>query len=139
MSRTRFPEHGRFPGSLSPVRTRHFRVFVVAAALVFGVFQLPSATAASDTTPPSVPTGLAVSSSTQSSITLGWTASTDNVAVGPVVVAQRCLEGDEREHELRVHGARLWDVVHAYRGGLRHELEPVGAGSADCEYERVPW
>jgi chitodextrinase len=34
-----------------------------------------------DTTAPSTPTGLAKSSSTQTSVTLGWTASTDNVGV----------------------------------------------------------
>jgi chitodextrinase len=40
-----------------------------------------SACPAADTTPPSAPTGLAVSSPTQTSITLSWTASTDNVGV----------------------------------------------------------
>jgi chitodextrinase len=35
-----------------------------------------------DTTPPSVPTNLVATSQTDTSITLGWTASTDNVAVG---------------------------------------------------------
>jgi chitodextrinase len=34
-----------------------------------------------DTTPPSTPTGLAASSATQTSLTLGWKASTDNVGV----------------------------------------------------------
>ncbi len=34
-----------------------------------------------DTTPPSVPTGLTVSSATTSSVSLSWTASTDNVGV----------------------------------------------------------
>ena len=34
-----------------------------------------------DTTAPTVPTGLTVTASTQTSISLGWTASTDNVAV----------------------------------------------------------
>ena len=37
---------------------------------------------ASDTTPPSAPTGLGTSTSDSSSVTLSWTASTDNVAVG---------------------------------------------------------
>jgi chitodextrinase len=40
-----------------------------------------SACPAADTTPPSAPTGLAVSSPTQTSITLSWNASTDNVGV----------------------------------------------------------
>ena len=40
-----------------------------------------STSACPDTTPPSTPTALAVSSATQTSITLAWTASTDNVAV----------------------------------------------------------
>ena len=34
-----------------------------------------------DTTPPSVPTGLAITGTTTSSVSLAWTASTDNVAV----------------------------------------------------------
>ena len=38
-------------------------------------------TACADTTAPSSPTGLAVSNVTQSSLTLGWNASTDNVGV----------------------------------------------------------
>ena len=42
---------------------------------------LPPAPGPGDTAAPSVPTGLTVSSTTSSSISLGWTASTDNVAV----------------------------------------------------------
>jgi chitodextrinase len=40
-----------------------------------------STSACTDTTPPSTPTGLAASGATQTSVTLGWTASTDNVGV----------------------------------------------------------
>jgi hypothetical protein len=40
-----------------------------------------STSACPDTTPPSTPTALAANSATQTSITLGWTASTDDVAV----------------------------------------------------------
>ena len=40
-----------------------------------------STTACPDTTPPSTPTGLAASSITQTSLTLGWNASSDNVGV----------------------------------------------------------
>ena len=42
---------------------------------------LPPAPAPGDTAAPSVPTGVTVSSTTSSSISLRWTASTDNVAV----------------------------------------------------------
>jgi chitodextrinase len=47
-----------------------------AQSTAFGI-----STPGTDTTPPSVPTGLAKSSSSSSSISLTWTASTDNVAV----------------------------------------------------------
>ena len=40
-----------------------------------------SGAAGADTTPPSTPTGLAVSSITQTAVTLGWDASTDDVGV----------------------------------------------------------
>ncbi len=40
-----------------------------------------SACAASDTTAPTVPTGLSAKSATQTGLTLGWTASTDSVGV----------------------------------------------------------
>ena len=42
---------------------------------------LVSTTACADTTPPSAPTGLAASNVTQSSLTLNWNASNDNVGV----------------------------------------------------------
>ena len=45
------------------------------------VVVMVSTTACPDTTPPSVPTGLAASSVTGSSLTLGWNASSDNVGV----------------------------------------------------------
>ena len=41
----------------------------------------PSPSPPSDTTPPSAPTGLTASSVTQTGLTLGWNASTDNVGV----------------------------------------------------------
>lgn len=41
---------------------------------------------AADTTPPSVPTGLTVSSTTPSTVVLSWTAATDNVAVDHYVI-----------------------------------------------------
>jgi chitodextrinase len=41
---------------------------------------------ATDSTPPSVPTGLTVSSTTPSTVVLSWTAATDNVAVDHYVI-----------------------------------------------------
>ena len=55
---------------------------VDAAGNVSGTATVSRSTAACpDTTPPSTPTGLATSAVGQTSITLGWTASTDNVGV----------------------------------------------------------
>ena len=62
-------------------------IYSVAAYDAAGNFSTQSATvsattpAAPDTTPPTVPANLAVTATTISSISLSWTASTDNVAV----------------------------------------------------------
>ena len=62
-------------------------IYSVAAYDAAGNVSTQSATvsattlAAADTTPPSVPTNLAVTAATSSSVSLSWTASTDNVAV----------------------------------------------------------
>ena len=53
-----------------------------------------STAACADTAPPSVPAGLAVSSSTQTTLSLTWSASTDNVAVaGYGVYSNGTLKG----------------------------------------------
>jgi hypothetical protein len=67
---------------LSPATTYHVRARSADAAGNVGVSADASFTTASatDTTPPSTPTGLQASAST-SQVTLTWTASTDNVGV----------------------------------------------------------
>ncbi len=65
---------------------RHVRIFGTARATVYGysLWELEVygvRTGDGDIQPPSVPAGLRQASSTTESITLGWTASTDNVGV----------------------------------------------------------
>ena len=47
----------------------------------FGLYSASTATYGSDTTPPSVPTGLTASGQSSSQVTLSWNASSDNVGV----------------------------------------------------------
>ena len=61
--------------------------FVTVAALVGGVFGLtPPVHAVTDLTPPTAPQNLSATSTTSTSITLSWTASTDDVGVAAYLV-----------------------------------------------------
>jgi chitodextrinase len=68
--------------SLSPVTTYHYTVVAYDAANNNSPASTSlAATTAYDTTPPSVPGGLATTAKTDQSISLQWNASTDNVGV----------------------------------------------------------
>src|SRR4051812_3174073 len=55
---------------------------LVAALGVFAVFATaPAARASGDTTPPSKPLNLAITATTETTMTVGWSPSTDNVGV----------------------------------------------------------
>ena len=84
-----------------------------------------------DTQPPSVPTGLAVTSVTSSSVSLKWNASSDNVGVTGYTIYRNGASGRQHrrpgghhvhrsdglaEHQLLLHGRRL-----------RRQREPLGA------------
>jgi len=78
---------------LSPSTSYSYRVRAVDAAGNTGVYSgTASATtqSGSDTSPPSVPTGLASPASSESQINLTWVASTDNVGVAGYLI-ERCL------------------------------------------------
>ena len=69
-----------------------------------------------DTTPPSTPTGLATTVVGQTSITLSWTASSDNVGVtGYRLFLGGRQVGDLALDQLPLQRAHLRDVVHARR------------------------
>lgn len=76
--------HSLSLGSLTPGTTYHYRVRskdASGATAVSGDLTFTTAPPAADTQPPSVPMGLTASAVSSSSISLKWTASTDNVAV----------------------------------------------------------
>ena len=75
---------------------------------------------ASDTTPPSVPQGLTVSSTTQTSATLNWSASTDNVGVvGYRMFRDNFLAYDDTEPHLHLHRAHVRHALQSRARGLR--------------------
>ena len=89
-----------------------------------------------DTSPPTTPTGLRVSGTTSSSVSLAWTASTDDVGVadyrvyeGSTVVGHVDHDqrddrraGREQQPHLHRHGAgRGGERVRQERGGHRHD------------------
>ncbi|MFC1414036.1 glycoside hydrolase family 48 protein [Streptacidiphilus sp. N1-12] len=69
-------------GGAAPTFTYHRFWAQADIAMAYAVYgELLAGGGSTDTTPPSVPTGLVSSNVTSSSVTLTWTASTDNVAV----------------------------------------------------------
>ena len=77
-----------FNGSIDDVRI-YSRVLTAAEINSDMTTAVPSsAPSLSDTTPPSTPASVSVTASTQASISLGWTASSDNVAVAGYGVYQ---------------------------------------------------
>ena len=78
-----------------------------------------STTACPDTPAPSAPTGLAASNVTQTSLTLSWNASTDNVGVmGYDVYRNGTKVATVATTASTPDGARLRHVVHVRRRGL---------------------
>ncbi len=77
---------GRARGRLRSSRRRSPVATMIAAALSMCVVLIPRAAAATDTTPPSVPTNLRVTSVSTSEVALGWNASTDDVRVVAYIV-----------------------------------------------------
>jgi chitodextrinase len=71
-------------GGAAPAFTYHrfwAQADIAMAYAVYGELLAGGGSGGGDTTPPSVPTGLTVTATTSSSVSLSWTASTDNVAV----------------------------------------------------------
>ncbi|MEY9864031.1 hypothetical protein ABH935_009685 [Catenulispora sp. GAS73] len=71
-------------GGAAPVFTYHrfwAQADIAMAYAVYAELIVNGGGGGGDTTPPSVPTGLTVTGTTSSSVSLKWTASTDNVAV----------------------------------------------------------
>ena len=101
---------------LSPSTTYRYQVRAVDAAgnlSPYSVIATATTPAATDTTPPSAPTGLSATAVSASRIDLNWTASTDNVGVAGYRV-ERCQGtnctnfaqvGNAHRHHLQQHGA----------------------------------
>ncbi len=71
-------------GGAAPTFTYHrfwAQADIAMAYAVYGELIASGGTTGGDMTPPTVPTGLTVTGTTSSSVSLSWTASTDNVAV----------------------------------------------------------
>jgi hypothetical protein len=71
-------------GGTAPTFTYHrfwAQADIAMAYAVYGELIAGAGTTGGDTTPPTVPTGLTVTGTTSSGVSLSWTASTDNVAV----------------------------------------------------------
>ena len=92
-----------------------------------------------DTTPPSVPSGLTVSGATASTISLGWTASTDNTGVHRL----RPVPGQRRRRfrlrdERHVLGPRVRPQLRPRGRRLRRERQPLGSPLGRLVHRAVP-
>ena len=67
--------------NLSPATTYYYRVRALDSTAASAASNEASATTVADTQPPTAPAGLTNPSSTNTSISLSWTAATDNIAV----------------------------------------------------------
>ena len=93
-----------------------------------------STSACPDTTPPSTPTGLATSAVGQTSMTLSWTASTDNVGVtGYRLYVNGTQVGTSTATSYAFSGLTLWDELHAGCRGCR-----CGGERLDCRDKQRP-
>ncbi len=99
-----------------------------------------SACTGGDVTPPTAPTGLATSGISQTSITLSWIASTDNVGVAGLRPLPRRSPSalDCHRHELHLQRSDLRHDVRTRRRRLRRGREPVDALDDQRNDERLP-
>ena len=113
---TTYTDSGRTPSTTYQYTVRATDAASNLSALTAAV---PATTpAAADTTPPTVPTGLAATAVSSTQINLSWTASTDNVGVtgyqvfrdgvqiATVTTTDLCRQRPHAQHHLSVHGAR---------------------------------
>ena len=100
-----------------------------------------STSACGDSTAPSVPTGLASTGATTTSVSLAWNASTDNVGVtGYTDVSERRELGYGGGDELHGERACVWDELRVRGRCLRRVGEPLGAlGDGECLHQRLWW
>ena len=98
-----------------------------------------STNACPDTTPPSTPTGLATSAVGQTSITLSWTASSDNVGVTGYGVYQSGTPGRDTDHDqLHLQRPHLRHQLHARRRRRRRSRQPLDPNQHHTQHQRLP-
>ena len=86
-----------------------------------------------DTQPPTAPGNLAVTNTSATSLTLGWTAATDDTAVTGYNLYNGADQGrDRRLAFVRLHRPRLRLHLHARSGGLRRGREHLPASDTRC-------
>ena len=92
-----------------------------------------------DMTAPSAPTGLVKTNSTQTSLTVSWTASTDNVGVtGYTVYVNGAASSAAAGTSRTISGLSLRHDLHDRRRRLRRGRQPLRADEHDDGDERVP-
>ena len=100
---------------------------------------LAATSACVDAEAPSVPANVAQTAVTSSSITISWTASTDNLGVvGYEVLSDGALAGSTASTLYRAHRASLRGDVHHRRSGARRGRSPLRCGQHPGHDGRLP-
>ena len=103
-----------------------------------------STAACTDRTPPSAPTGVSVTKSTQTAVTLGWTASTDKSGIAEYGLYRDGTKVASSTHdEWRGRRPRVRQDLHARRRRVRQGAEPLrrlvlSAATAPCSTTTPP-